>query len=84
MIKSFFAKNVTTAHHCKICNKCVLKMDHHCPWIMNYVGHANQKYFFLFLLYATIGDFIGFAFLLSKTLELDIDHIFKTQKKKIF
>jgi len=54
-------------------------MDHHCPWIMNYVGHANQKYFFLFLLYATIGDFIGFAFLLSKTLELDID-----QKKKIF
>ena len=20
------------AHHCKSCGKCVLKLDHHCPW----------------------------------------------------
>jgi len=43
------------AHHCRVCDRCVLKMDHHCPWINNCVGHKNHKYFLLFLIYATLG-----------------------------
>ena len=39
------------AHHCKVHGCCVLKMDHHCPWIVNTVGFGNHKYFYLLLLY---------------------------------
>eukprot|EP01063_Lacrimia_lanifica_P007376 TRINITY_DN1468_c0_g1_i1.p1 TRINITY_DN1468_c0_g1~~TRINITY_DN1468_c0_g1_i1.p1 ORF type:complete len:319 (+),score=53.22 TRINITY_DN1468_c0_g1_i1:911-1867(+) len=39
------------AHHCHFCGVCVMKMDHHCPWINNCVGHNNQRYFMNMLLY---------------------------------
>jgi len=41
-------------HHCRVYGTCILKMDHHCPWIFNTVGFANHKYFFLVLFYAVV------------------------------
>lgn len=35
--------------------RCVMKMDHHCPWINNCCGHINHAYFTSFLLLAPLG-----------------------------
>ena len=45
-------------HHCSNCNRWVLNMDHHWPWINNCIGFWNRKSFILLLFYVVIGIYL--------------------------
>jgi hypothetical protein len=57
-------------HHCSICGRCVLKMDHHCPWTLNCVGAHNHAHFLRFLFYTILADFTVLAFLVRRIYEI--------------
>lgn len=37
-------------HHCRICERCCVKFDHHCGMAINCIGINNYNLFFLFLM----------------------------------
>ncbi|KAI1319019.1 Palmitoyltransferase [Mortierella claussenii] len=56
-------------HHCRSCKKCVLKMDHHCPWVYNCVGYFNYGHFVRFIIWTTIATFLCALFLILRCWE---------------
>lgn len=51
------------SHYCRRMGRLVLRMDHHCIFVMNTIGLCNHKHFILFLAYAScLCGYTGFSF----------------------
>ncbi|XP_028314953.1 palmitoyltransferase ZDHHC9 [Gouania willdenowi] len=70
------------ASHCSICDNCVERFDHHCPWVGNCVGKRNYRYFYMFTLSLSLLTIYIFTFDIIHVAMRSVDYGFLNTLKE--
>lgn len=65
------------ASHCHICNYCIEKFDHHCPWIGSCIGKKNYFWFMTYVFFVGVHVSFLFAVCLACVIKMIIERIDK-------
>ena len=70
--------------HCKECGLCILRHDHHCPWLSTCIGiHNNRKFIMLLiinLIFFAYNPIVLFLFLFLRFQEEDKEKVNQTDR----
>ena len=60
-----FIRKPLRSKHCRRCNRCVAKHDHHCPWVNNCVANNNIRHFFIYIISMEFGILLYVSLVLN-------------------